>query len=80
MGIDKVWDQLEPETRQWLIDNPGCKILPRSVVAAITKATGVEFDQDRHGETLLSPADCDFIRTAANLDDARRSEASSPRS
>jgi hypothetical protein len=80
MGIDKLWDRLEPETRQWLIDNPGCRILPRAVVAAITKATGVQLQQDRHGETLLSPADCDFIRTAANLDDARRSESSSQRS
>ena len=36
MGIDKLWDRLEPDTRQWLVDNPGCVILPRDVVAAIT--------------------------------------------
>lgn len=71
MGIDKVWDLLEPETRHWLTDNPGCRILPRAVVAAITKATGVQFEQDRHGETLLSPSDCEFIRKAAELHDAR---------
>jgi hypothetical protein len=72
MGIDKLWDQLEPETRQWLVDNPGCRILPRSVAAAIVKATGACFEQDRHGETLLSPGDCDFIRTAAELHEAQR--------
>ena len=72
MGIDKLWDRLEPETRQWLVDNPGCMILPRSVVAAIEKATGAEFEQDRHGEIVLSPGDCDFIRSAADLHDARR--------
>lgn len=72
MGIDKLWDQLEPGTRQWFIDNPGCTILPRTVVAAISKATGAELQQDRHGETVLSPADCDFIRSAAKLHEARQ--------
>ncbi|PNI10537.1 hypothetical protein CXX84_03550 [Arthrobacter sp. AFG7.2] len=70
MGIDMVWDQLEPETRQWLVDNPGCMILPRSVVAAISKATGDQLDQDRHGESALSPSDIEFIRNAAELQDA----------
>ncbi len=70
MDIEKLWDRLEPETRQWLVDNPGCRILPRAVVAAITKATGAELEQDRHGETVLSPSDCDFIRKAAQLQDA----------
>ncbi|WP_461187554.1 hypothetical protein [Arthrobacter sp. Z4-13] len=73
MGMDKLWDQLEPETQQWLIDNPGCRILPRAVVAAINKATGAELEQDRHGETTLSPGDCDFIHNAANLYQAPRS-------
>jgi hypothetical protein len=79
MGIEKLWDRLDAETRQWFTDNPGCVILPRSVVAAITKATGAEFEQDRHGETVLSPSDCDFIRSAAERHDALRSESSSPR-
>lgn len=65
MEIAKLWDRLDPDTRQWLVDNPGCRILPRTVAAAIMKSTGVEFEQDRHGETVLSPGDCDFIRGAA---------------
>ncbi|TQJ67701.1 hypothetical protein FBY31_1776 [Arthrobacter sp. SLBN-100] len=73
MGIEKLWDHLEPDTQQWLIDNPGCKILPRAVVAAIMKSTGAEFEQDRHGETVLSAGDCDFIRSAADLYEARQS-------
>ncbi|WP_377089682.1 hypothetical protein [Pseudarthrobacter scleromae] len=70
MGIEKLWDRLEPGTRQWLVDNPGCRILPRTVVAAIAKATGEELEQDRHGETVLSPSDCEFIRTTSQLQDA----------
>lgn len=76
MGIDKVWDQLEPETRQWLVDNPGCMILPRAVVAAISKATGDELDQDRHGESVLSDSDCEFIRNAAGLQGAEGHKSS----
>jgi hypothetical protein len=49
------------------------------MVAAIEKATGVQFEQDRHGEILLTPGDCDFIRRAAERQDALRSESSSPR-
>jgi hypothetical protein len=79
MGIEKLWDRLEPETRQWLVDNPGCKILPRAVVSAIEKATGSHFEQDRHGEIVLSPGDCDFIHSAAERHDALRSESSSAR-
>ena len=78
MGIDKLWDRLEPETRQWLVDNPGCTMLPRSVVAAIKKATGAQIEQDRHGESTLSPADCNFIRDAAERHDAGDSESSIP--
>jgi hypothetical protein len=70
MGIENLWDRLEPETRQWLVENPGCRILPRTVVASIAKATGTELEQDRHGESTLSPGDCDFIRRAAQLQEA----------
>ncbi|MFJ5959069.1 hypothetical protein [Pseudarthrobacter oxydans] len=38
--------------------------------AAIAKATGEELEQDRHGETVLSPSDCEFIRSASRLQDA----------
>ena len=79
MGIEQLWDRLDAETRQWFVDNPGLLILPRAVVAAITKATGAELDQDRHGETVLSPGDCDFIRRESERHDALRSESSSTR-
>ena len=65
MVIDRLWDRLEPGTRQWFLNNPGCIILPRSVGAAISKATGVQLEQDRHGESIVSPADRAFIRTTA---------------
>lgn len=72
MDIEQLWDRLEPGTRRWLVDNPGCRILPRTIAAEIKKATGADFEQNRHGESTLSPGDCDFIRRAAELHDARR--------
>lgn len=72
MDIDKLWDRIEPETRQWLVDNPGCRILPRTVAAEIKKATGVDIEQDRHGESILAPSDCEFIRAKADLHHSQR--------
>lgn len=66
MVIDKLWDRLEPETREWFINNPGCVILPRSVAAAVSKTTGVKLELNQHGESSLSAADCDFIQEAAH--------------
>jgi hypothetical protein len=80
MDIAKLWDQLEPETQRWLLDNPGCKILPRTIAAAIMKSTGAQLEQDRHGETVLSGSDCDFIRGAADWVEASRDTSSSQRS
>ena len=79
MDIAKLWDRLEPGTRQWLLDNPGFRILPRSVAAAMATATGVRFEQDQHGETALSPSDCDFIRRAAELHEAHAEKLPQPR-
>jgi hypothetical protein len=72
MDIDRLWERIEPETRQWLVDNPGCRILPRTVAAEIVKATGADIEQDRHGESLLAPSDCEFIRVKAGLHHSQR--------
>ena len=33
MNIKDQWDRLDPATQKWLIDNPGCLILPRTMTA-----------------------------------------------
>lgn len=65
MNIRGNWDRLSAATRQWLTDNPGCLILPRTMVATICKETGGSADCDQHGETALSREDLDFIRAQA---------------
>ena len=65
MNIRDHWDRLSPATRQWLTDNPGCLILPRTMTETIRAETGRSAGVDQHGETTLSQEDLDFIRAKA---------------
>lgn len=71
MDIRGNWDRLSPSTQQWLTENPGSAILPRTMAARICKEIGKAADRDLHGGTLLSQEDRNFI-----LDQAR--SAASP--
>jgi hypothetical protein len=39
MALKEEWDRLDSDTRQWLLANPGCVLVPRTVTARIK--TGV---------------------------------------
>ncbi|WP_455833533.1 hypothetical protein [Pseudarthrobacter siccitolerans] len=60
--IQDQWHRLPSTVTQWLIDNPGCVILPRTLSAEISAAIGHSLSQDPHGETALGQEDLDFIR------------------
>lgn len=60
------WDRLSVSTQQWLIDNPGSAILPRTIAAMICQEIGNPAERDLHGASQLSQEDRDFI-----LDKAR---------
>ncbi|MCU1569141.1 MAG: hypothetical protein JWQ56_4078 [Pseudarthrobacter sp.] len=60
--IQDQWHRLPSTVTQWLKDNPGCMILPRTLSAEISEATGQPLNEDRHGETTLCQEDVDFIR------------------
>ena len=66
MNLKDHWGRLEPATRKWLIDNPGCQILPRTITAVISKESGESFPTGRHGEAAVSREDQDFIRSKLN--------------
>ncbi|WP_427006131.1 hypothetical protein [Pseudarthrobacter sp. H2] len=66
MNIRNQWDRLDDATRTWLIDNPGCLILPRTITATISRETGADTECDRHGQMVLSQEDRDFIQAKAN--------------
>ncbi|MBT2547071.1 hypothetical protein J7I85_01700 [Arthrobacter sp. ISL-65] len=73
MDIGENWDKLSPSTQQWLIDNPGSTILPRTMAAMICKEIGKPADRDLHGGSQLSQEDRDFI-----LDKARSASSAGP--
>lgn len=68
-SIEKLWDELDPKTQEWLRANPGTVVLPRSVTAVIRKAMGNPEDldgTDRNEQLSLSPEDHAFIKTMAD--------------
>ncbi|SFU10900.1 hypothetical protein [Arthrobacter sp. ov118] len=65
MSLKDEWDRLDSETRSWLLENPGCLVLPHAMSARISKAAHEDIDHDQHGQAVLSRADHDFIREKA---------------
>ena len=61
-GIRDQWHRLPPTVTQWLTENPGCMILPRTLSAEISAAAGHPLEVNDHGESTLSQEDVDFIR------------------
>lgn len=66
MHLEEHWHRLSAASKQWLIDNPGCVILPRTITAEINAESGEGADSDGHGETVLSQENIDFIRSKAH--------------
>ena len=65
MHIKEQWSRLDPTTQHWLMDNPGCMVLPRTLTAIFNKETGENADIDTHGEAVLSDEDREFIQGKA---------------
>lgn len=60
--IQENWDKT-PATRQWLLDNPGSVILPRTIVATIRLAAQVSKEASvPHDEEQIAPEDRAFIQ------------------
>ncbi|WP_258061934.1 hypothetical protein [Arthrobacter sp. ZGTC412] len=62
MTLKDEWDRLDSQTRQWLLDNPGCVTVPRTVAAMVSQNSAGHVEVDGHGQMLLSREDQDFIR------------------
>jgi hypothetical protein len=65
MHIKEQWNRLDPTTQQWLMDNPGCMVLPRTLTAIFNKVTSENADVDMHGEAVLTDEDRKFILVKA---------------
>lgn len=65
MSLKDEWDRVDSETRTWLLENPGCLVLPRTMSTKLSKEAHGDIEFDPHGQVVLSPADHDFIREKA---------------
>jgi len=70
--INEWWNELDEATKQWLADNPGCLVLPRTVANVVHQATGDRVEQDQHGEVQLSEEQREFIRAKSEAEFAGR--------
>lgn len=65
LPISEWWNRLDPVTQRWLIEHPGCLVLPRTVANVVHETLGAGIGQDRHGELQLTQEDQAFIKTQA---------------
>jgi hypothetical protein len=65
MSLKDEWDRLDSETRTWLLENPGCLILPQTMSTKMIEEAGGDLESDPHGQIVLSQADREFIRDKA---------------
>jgi hypothetical protein len=66
MSIKDQWDRLDSETRGWLLENPGCLILPRSMSTKMIEGADGDLESDAHGQIVLSQADHEFVRKSGS--------------
>lgn len=62
MELKSQWHRLDPATRQWLMDNPGCVVLPRTISTIVARVADEPVVRDQHGAIQLTAADVSFIR------------------
>ncbi|GAA2551087.1 hypothetical protein GCM10009861_08520 [Neomicrococcus aestuarii] len=86
MTLKEEWDRLDAETHHWLLDNPGCVLVPNTITARIQDTSDRQIEVDEHGQMIPSREDLDFIREkgtdvgAADIsDDLRFFDATKPR-
>lgn len=70
--MEQVWEELDQATQEWLKANPGCVVLPRTVTAAVNRATNGKVGEAEHGHVLLTPEDSTFIKSRAQTGPAGR--------
>lgn len=81
MELKTQWHRLDPATRRWLMDNPGCVILPRTISTIVARLADEPVLMDQHGAIQLSSEDVSFIRAriqSATAEEYRFFDAAQP--
>ncbi|ALO67304.1 hypothetical protein NHF46_07930 [Arthrobacter alpinus] len=61
MLLQEVWDGLGQETKDWFRQNPGCRVLPRTLVNIVSDGYSGPVMVDQDGMMALSAADLTFL-------------------
>ncbi|MCU1632720.1 MAG: hypothetical protein JWM61_1372 [Micrococcaceae bacterium] len=61
-SISALWFTLDTTVQQWLLDNPGTMVLPRTYVNRVEAGTGEVLCLDEHGEHWLSAEEMNFLK------------------
>lgn len=61
--ISTIWTRIDPTVQQWILGNPGCAVLPRTLVNRVEAGTGEALHKDQHGEHRYSGEELQFLRT-----------------
>lgn len=61
-SISTLWATLDSTVQQWLLQNPGQMILPRTYVNRVAAGAGRLLSLDQHGEYWLSQKDLLFLK------------------
>ncbi|WP_051423480.1 hypothetical protein [Arthrobacter sp. MA-N2] len=65
VSLKDEWDRLDSGTRAWLLENPGCLVVPPALSAKFGQDARGDMACDPHGQVVLSREDRDFIREKA---------------
>jgi hypothetical protein len=65
MEIQEVWPGMDPKSRDWFRQNPGCRALPRTLVNIIGAGYPGHIKVDQDGIMPLSKTDLAFLHGVA---------------
>ncbi|MHA7238704.1 hypothetical protein [Arthrobacter sp. TMS1-12-1] len=61
-NISSIWTRIDPTVQQWVLGNPGCVVLPRTLVNRVEASIGESLDADAHGEYWFSGEELVFLK------------------
>ncbi|MFJ6003797.1 hypothetical protein [Arthrobacter sp. NPDC092385] len=61
-AISTIWTRIDPTVQQWILDNPGSIVLPRTLVNRVEATTGEALRIDQHGEYWFSEEELVFLK------------------
>jgi hypothetical protein len=74
-SISIIWPRLDPTVQEWLLQNPGCVVLPRTMANRVATGMDEELPVDEHGEHWFTPEDMAFLKARRRALDANGSTA-----